>query len=193
MNRSTLCAGITIVLLSACSSTVPALPSCDADTATVAPFHELSSADWHNLTPDAVAERWPRPISWGSEASAERPCEGTATFSYLGRVVDNVCQCCDTFAFNDAPDRQKCSRYLSSVTLVRSAIDEQSARGIALRLLRAAGAEGTQLTLPYTTASTRTDAARTQVIQLQVAPLESDGGWRVRLLVYRTSTTGPND
>jgi hypothetical protein len=133
---------------------------------------------------------WPVPITWGSEASGEQPCSGTATFSYLERVQANDCLCCDTFLFTDVPGRDGCTRRLSSVTLVRDFATRAEAIQLAKRVVAGIGGAGHGLEEPVTTILTDLPLATTQTANVQI--LSRGGRWRVRLLVYRTASEPTN-
>lgn len=177
---------LALALLGACR-TIPN-STCQLHAMTHTAFRDLLSKDWSTTTPDTVAQLWPSPIMWGSEAGGDRPCSGTASFSNLERVIANECLCCDTFAFTDVPSSGKCERYLSSATLVRHFPDDAPARHAAALLL--AAVDGTKrLDLPSTTVTRQISPRTTEITQLQVS--EALGGWRVRLLTYRVTDDAP--
>jgi hypothetical protein len=149
----------------------------------LATLHELTHSGWQAATPEHVAAMWPSPLLWGSEAHAEGPCHGTATFSYLGNVRENECRHCDTFEFmENAGADGKCDRLLSSVTITRFAGHAAGARHIGIELWRAVSSATETLTQPSTTA-TSPIGSMLQTATVEVLPAK--GGWRVRLTVFR--------
>jgi len=145
----------------------------------------ILSGRWSAMTPDVVAELWPVPITWGSEAAGAQPCSGTATFSYLDNVRANDCRCCDTFGFTDVSRSGRCDRILSSVTLVREFVTELQAREFARQLVVIAGGGVRPLEQPVTTILNDV-SGDPQTANIELLP--DDHGWRVRVLVYRTTT-----
>lgn len=159
---------------------------CDSDQKGTFGLQSVLSSDWLRLTPDTLARQWPDKLLWWSEAAGERACSGTATLSYLGKVMANECVCCDIFAFTDLPRSGGCDRFLSSVSLVRSAATETDARYIASELFRAInpGSGSGQLTLPSTIVVRQITPTLQEVAQIDVSTA-TQKRWRIRLMVYR--------
>ena len=181
--RTTIISGLLTVI--ACSNVVTRV-ECPIGSERWSALQTILAGNWRSITPDNVAELWPTPIAWGSEASGKQPCSGSVTFSYLEHVQANDCLCCDTFAFTDVPSRDGCTRRLSSVTLVRDFAARADARVLAKRLVTAVGGAGHEFDEPVTTILTDIAPATTQTANVQI--LSREDKWRVRLLIYRISS-----
>lgn len=149
---------------------------------------DLAAADWELLSDKSVSNRWPAPITWGSHTAGEQQCTGTRTHSYLGEVVVNECNCCDTFVFEESIRKDRCHNTLTSIVLVRTVRDAGDARSVAAGLLHAVdpGWNGS-LQFPSTATVRRVGSVMTQTSTVDIVP--GSGVWRVRLAVFRSRTS----
>lgn len=148
---------------------------------------DLSVADWERLSDESVSNQWPAPITWGSHTAGEQQCTGTSTHSYLGEVIANECNCCDTFVFEESVRDNRCQKTLTSIVLVRTMRNPDDASSIAARLLYAVDPDwnGT-LQLPSTATVRRVGSVMTQTSTVNIVP--GSGVWRIKLTVFRSRT-----
>jgi hypothetical protein len=106
------------------------------------------------------------------------------TQSYLGEVIANECNCCDTFLFNEIIGAGGCENALAFISLVRVAPDEAGAHRVAKQLLYSVDQDwDRRLKFPVTVTFKRVGASLTQTSTVAIARYSK--GWRIRLTVSR--------
>lgn len=166
-----------------CATEVPPA-ACVLDRQT---SHALDSLlrreSWSTVDPEVAGTVWPSEITWGGRANDVTPCAGTATFSSLGSVTDNKCECCDVLAFNDVPGDDACRQELSSVTLWRVVPRHEEALTIATEFMRLIGNKAPAMQEDGATFEMEIAPKLFQVGTVTIRRMPA--GWRVHMMVYR--------
>jgi len=182
MTRPAICLMMVFLFLCGCVTSVTGSSCSDQLPESLA---AILLKPWNDVDLEHLAETWPVDLAWGSRAEGAGPCSGTVTFSYLGRVTANECECCDVFAFSDVLRMDSCAQRLSSITIVRYVKTHSDARVLGDQFLRAGG---------FGRAMVQGSGARAvrdlapQLQQIGAVEIQRSGaGWKVRMIVYQVA------